>query len=281
MQHQVVPVKRALAFVALLLFLVPTVAADHVFSHRAIVTGRVLGSDGVPVAGAAVNVTFDGVDIGGPCFDSRDEATGPHGDFTLCRHTHAMPANEVTVTVKVLGHETTAVFDKELRRTAVRVTLPMATPADHRDLGGERSFNRSLLVAGRFFNIGDTTVENVPVNGTPLAGQPILVRIVTENGILIVEKNATTNEFGDYRAAFDDARELPANTTVRIETTVGSRQQPLDMTFRRADIDIVLRPEPQEPLPDRPGTKPVPALGSLATVLVALTLVALRRRVRA
>lgn len=263
---------RVLALALLALLLLPVATADHVFSHRVIVTGRVLGSDGVPVAGADVELDFQGVEVGGACFDARDAKTGSHGDFSVCRHAHAMPAGEVVVTVRVLGHETSVPFDKELRRTAVNIMLPMPTPQEHRDLGGERSFDRSLLVAGRFFNIGDATVENVPVNGTPLAGQPVLVRIVTENGILIVEQNATTNEHGDYSAAIEGATDLPNGTRAVVETTIGSRSKPLDLTFRRADIDIVVRPEPEEPLPDRPGTKPVPApaaSGVLALALVA------------
>src|ERR1700752_1037177 len=94
---------------ALLLFagmtLLPVAAADHSYSHRYIIYGRVLDANHDPVQGVTVNVGYDSVFQGtleGACANqpgTETEAfgrtqnipvTNAWGEFMVCFHKHGM-----------------------------------------------------------------------------------------------------------------------------------------------------------------------------------------------
>ncbi len=264
-QHQVVRVKWiSLAIVVALL--APLTVADHVFSHRVIVVGRVVGSDGVPVAGAPVTLVWSGLDAPSRCFDSRAEVTGAQGDFTICRHAHAMPENEVAAEVTVQGETYRVPFDKELRRSSVLLRLD--APAGSRDIGGERAFQRTVHVEGRLFALGAAEEEGVAVDGTPFLAREVDVRLVTETGIVITNRSARSNDYGDYSVDLE-ATELPVGARIVARSGGLERSVDLDPFFRRADVDLV-RPLPEEPIV-RPGTGEVRVpFGGASAVVVAL-----------
>lgn len=258
---------------ALALF-APVVVADHVFSHRTYVVGRVVDAQGIPVAGSPVAVQLN-VRAGGACIDSKPERTGPQGDFEICRHTHVLPAN-ASAHVTVEGIERDLAIDPDLRLASLRLQLPGAAPAI--DLTGVREFNRTYLVAGRHFARlpEPSAVEGVNVNGTPLGGN-VTARLIAQ-GREIATANASPDEHGDFRLTFSiDA--IPEGAMVRVESGREVVEETASALFRRSDVLLVRDDRlSQGPREDAPGSAPgkVP-LGTWAP-LAALALSALAWR---
>ena len=157
--------RLVLLALALFLALAPVVMADHVYSHRTYVLGRVLDVEGRPAAGVVVTAGFDGIETGGRCFDSRPEVTGPRGDYEICRHTHALREG-ISVTVSVGNTSRTVAVDPDLRLASV--DLQLGVTATH-DVSGERQFARGFDVRGRAFTLLPEPVEEegVRVNARP------------------------------------------------------------------------------------------------------------------
>lgn len=265
-------------FLLALLVVAPLAAADHVYSHRLVVTGRVVDPDGAPVAGQAVALTVVGLQVGGPCFDSGEERTGPRGDYRLCRHAHAMPAG-VRVNVTAAGASGEADVDPALRRAAVHLRTPEPVPGG-RDVEGERTFARTFRVEGRVMTAatGPAQVEGVNVTALPEQGRPVNVTL-TLAGETLAAADATTDEHGDYAVdlAVDD---VPAGARVRLTTEGAQRDAPADAAVRRADLDLVLPGEETPPTLEPPGTRTprVPLPWPLAVLALAAAGLVLRKR---
>lgn len=268
------------ALLGLATLLAPLAASDHVFSHRLVVTGRVLGADGAPVAGAPINVTFDGVAVGGQCLQREDGVTSETGDFTLCRHAHDLPGRDVVAHVRVQGETFDAVVDPVTRRVAMHLVLD--EPSTSRDIGGERLFNRTVRVEGRLMLLGDVNVEGVDVNASPIFGREIDARIVTANGIVVVRGNDTTNDQGDYAVVLETTQ-LPDDARVEVRYGDDLRNVTLDPRIRRADVDVLIDPRADaEPPIQPPGTGKVrvPGIELAFLVLGVLASSQLRSRMR-
>ncbi|HWH08590.1 MAG TPA: hypothetical protein VNX21_05275 [Candidatus Thermoplasmatota archaeon] len=267
-------VRRLTLLVALALL--PLAAADHVYSHRLVVTGRVVDAEGLPVAGQAVRVAVAGVDATHPCFDAAEAVTGPRGDFTLCLHAHEM-TDGVMVNVTVAGASAEAAVDPALRRAAVRLQLP--EPAAARDIEGERLFAKTFRVEGRVMRAlaGVASVERVNVTSTPAGGEVVRV-VLARDGTELAAGNATTNEHGDYALDLDAGDVERAR--VRIEVAEGRLEAPASARFRRADLDLVFPAPEAEPVVERPGTRTpeVPLAGGVAVAALTLAAIAARPR---
>lgn len=260
------------------LFLAPVALADHVFSHRLYIVGRVVDEAGVPVAGQAVRVTSESVRSSGGCIDSKTEVTGPMGDFEVCRHAHALPEN-ATLVVQVAGHNETVALDHDLRRVAVHVRLPGATPGV--DIGGWREFNRTYVVTGRHFGYTAqaTNAEGVLVNASPIISNVSVT--VRSGGDEIATAQVKPNEHGDFRASLD-LEAIPAGTIVHVTSGREVVEKPASALFRHTDVQLVrddrfARAGPGE---DAPGTSTgkVPLPAGLLLVALALGAALARKR---
>lgn len=273
MLHQVGLRRLALAAALVgLLALAPGASADHEFSHRVEVHGRVVDAEGHPVPGARVNATFHGIDAPLKCFDAKDERTNERGDLHVCRHYHELPAG-VEATIEVLGASARVGIDPHLRRAYV--ALQLDAPSDVRSIQGERAFFRNVTVSARVVDAlpAPVKVEAVTVPGVPRAGALANVTLADASGGVLAAGNATTSEFGDLRLDLPIA-ELPQGARVRIELGFATRTGELNASSRRADFAIVHTVE--APIPPPGSNTPLPAL--LAVGGVALAALLARRR---
>lgn len=262
-------VRLALAIaIALAPALAVPAAADHVFSHRVYIVGRVVDVDGVPAPGLAVNVTFENIRATSRCFDSKPEVTGPTGDYEVCRHTHAIPAN-ATATVRVGGEERTVAIDPDLRHASASFQLP--TPTASHDIHGERTFARTLLVTGRAFEllVAPEAEEGVDVSARPLA-ENVSVSLRAGDEVL-ANATARPNEHGLYRVELA-VEGIPAGAVVRAVAGADGGEELASPTFRRADVNIVrdhrLAGGPGEEAPG--STTPIGAWLAVAALTLAV-----------
>ena len=264
----------------LLLLLAPLALADHVYSHRVVVAGRVVDASGMPVPSLPVQVRFAGLAQGDgttACFDAPSDRTGPQGDFTLCRHAHVVPRG-VRVNVTAGNASMEADLDPDLRRVSFHLRLPEASPA--RDIEGERLFARAFRVEGRVMQHSPTptAVEGVNVTSLPVGGVPVNVTLAND-GRILAAGNATTNEHGDY--ALDlPAGEIPLGTRVHVRVPGDQRSDPASATFRRADVEFVVGRASETLIPERPGTRTpdIPLPWPLVALALGVAALAMRRR---
>ena len=252
----------------LVLLATPLAGADHVFSHRVHIVGRVVDIDGTPVAGADVHVEADDAGWGGACFDTPDKPTGPRGDFALCRHTHALKGDEV-VRITVGNVTVAAPVDADARHAWAHIRLDGPAPA--RDLTGVREFAASYHVDGRFFRILRIVEQEEGVNITarPAGG---LLNLSLVHGEEVLATTTTGGGFhGEFQADFDIAS-WPNGTLLVVEYAGTMRAQKADDAFRRSDV-VFLLDAPGPVLTEAPpGSQATPAPGALATVAVLGTL---------
>ncbi|HUR69966.1 MAG TPA: hypothetical protein VM370_12030 [Candidatus Thermoplasmatota archaeon] len=260
--------RRGSLALALALFLaLPVAAADHVFSHRVYVVGRVLDPEGRPAAGVEVNLTFEGIRASVGCFDNRPERTGPRGDYEICRHTHSIPAN-ATVTVRVGELSRTVPIDPDLRHAVASFQLNMSSA---HDVSGERQFARTFTVTGRAFALLAKPIqaEAVEVNATPLI-ENVTVELRVLDRVL-ASKVAPPNEHGLFMADLE-VTDIPAAAIVRASAGRDFTEEPASALFRRADVNVLRDVRLlQGPGDDAPGSAPTPSGAWPSLLAVALT----------
>lgn len=217
------------------LLLAPLASADHVFSHRVYVVGRVIDAEGLPAPGLAVNVTFEGAPASRACFDSKAEVTGPTGDYEVCRHVHAI-ADDATVTVRVGGAQKSASVDPDLRHAVASLQLDGPAPFD--DINGERTFARTFLVTGRMFELlrEPQEEEGIEVDARPFH-EEVNVSIRAGEEVL-ANATAKPDEHGRYRAQLE-VGELPPGAVVRVVAGRDGGEEVASALMRRADLNVV------------------------------------------
>lgn len=255
---------RAGALLLLALVLAaPVASADHVYSHRAMVVGRVVDADGEPAPGLALQVETHGFDVAGPCHGF-DDSTNATGDFRICRHAHVVPPN-ANVTLRLGNLSWDVALDPLLRQGSIAIQLPHAR--DARDVTGDRAFHRTLLVAGRVFAHARSVVEAIPVNATAMEGN-VTVALVAGDATL-AQANASLDENGEFVVALP-AQALPADAKVRVDTARGATTFAANATMRRVDAGILLEPPSGPDLAQAPGNRtPSPAWGAFAALALS------------
>lgn len=223
------------AVILLALLLIPLAGADHVFSHRLYVVGRIVDGEGLPAPGLAVNVTFEGVRASGRCYDGKPDVTGPRGDYEVCRHVHELPA-DARVVVRAGDAERVALIDQDLRHATA--SLQLAGPAPGRDITGEREFARAFRVTGRSFALlaASENAEGVEVDASPLHTN-VTARLLDGERI-VAEGNTTPNEHGLYTVDLDVA-DLPQGAVVEVSNGRERAEATASPLFRRADLNLV------------------------------------------
>lgn len=285
---------RALIVLGLLVgtLLAGVAGADHTYTHRYLVVGRVIDADGEPVSGAPVTAVLKDVPVG-PCQGYADgdtpfyaARTTTKGDFAICFHTHSVPEG-TPIVVNASGERVTLVADHDLRRTVVHHRL--GNVSDEKDSGAVQFFAYRYLVTGRVWReTGPVLVENIPANGTTPANEPVNVTLAIDGG-RTHRQTARTDAYGDYVVEFrvDDAF-MAATVSVAYGDAVVAAAA--DTAFRRSDVDVVLARSEADRMADAlargppagqapPGTE-APAAGA-AAALAAVAAVALASRQRA
>lgn len=253
----------------LLVALAPIAAADHVYSHRYLVLGRVVDADGSPVPNVTVSLTLRDLQTEGPCSNqpgtetdafgrTQDRpVTNAFGEFTFCRHVHAMSrALPGTAALRVEAANVTqeVALDPDFRASFLVLRLPAASPqADPGALVG------TYTVAGRAWQPapGGATVEGIRVFGATLNRVPVNLTLAYDGKT--VRANATTNNYGDFAVRVPvDGRAAQGRVTVEVLGQVHEANLTAEgVTYVKAAHQA---PSPAAPTPATPtGAAPTPA----------------------
>lgn len=264
--------RAVLALVALLLA-VPLAGADHVYSHRFVFEGRLVGADGTPLANRTVEFFATGDTFAEPCREGSRPVTDENGDFSFCFHKHGLDAR---TEVGVRSGNATVVkpMDTAFRKSVVTLVEPNETGV------APEGWDAAHLVAGRVWRSGAQELEGVRVFGVTLARVPVNVT-VTDGAGGRDTMQVVTDGFGDFRAPIRLVGGVdPANVTVELEV-LGLRQtRALDIFSHRLTVGFLLPPERDaaEPdldvafRPDAPVSTPGQSVGRVSPGLVLLVL---------
>lgn len=233
-------------FCAAALLLVPAqpVLADHAYSHRYVIYGRVIDALGEPAMGWVASATISGPTVSGECPLSPAPApsTTAYGDFFLCYHVHEMTSG--TVTVQGNSFSQTYPLDVNLRKTAVRIQLPITWPT--KDPTAVANFDSQYTVRGRVWQPAPgSRVESIPVNGVVLSSEPVSVHTIFNTN---AERAGSplTNTYGDYTSTLSLGAPLTGGVVhvVSHGFSVNTNGIPLDTQFMVSDVDVVVPAPP-------------------------------------
>lgn len=239
----------SLAFLALAAL--PLAAADHAYSHRYIVYGRVIDSENYPVPGLTVDLGYEKpFEAEGPCANQpgtetdafgatrTSPVTNQYGEFTFCFHTHSMSRSSPgtgILRIESLNVEKKIEFDGYMRYSPVVVKLdaPQAT-------ANKTILDESYTVFGRAWkNAGtDIRVEGIRVYGDTLHNEPANVTF-TYNGKEPITLSTTTNNYGDFSLRVP-VTERPTSGTVTMtiaNQTFTANVEPSGVTAFRAESE--------------------------------------------
>lgn len=245
--------------------LAPLAAAEgHVYSHRFVIEGRLVGADGLPLAGREIAFAADGAGFEEPCEgEPVQNVTDEWGDFRFCFHEHALdPRTHVMVSY---GNVTASKpMDTAFRRSIVLMREPNETGV------APEGWARTYRIAGKAWQAGVVELDGVRVFGRAVPDLPVNLTITGDDG-----ENATyrtsTDAYGDFDfvVGIDAA---PGNVTARIEALGRSQPVRLDPTFHRSTAPVFVPPEDRVVVEEgtggpvnasfEPTTGPGPAPGS-------------------
>lgn len=272
-----------------LALLAPPAVADHVYSHRYVFEGRLIGGNGLPIPAAPVDFFAEGDTFVERCAEEPLHAlTSELGDFTFCFHKHDLkPATIVGVTA---GNATIRKpIDTTMRRTVVLLrdydVDGVAPPA----------WNETFRVTGRAWHPGSTYLEGVHVFGLAVPNLPLNVTLTTAEGA--VSYPVVTNAYGDFEATLRVRPDIALDDAViRVEPPQGpATEEGLSTVFHRNIVALWLPPpagfiavddRTSDPIglatQTPPGTSEGSALGLVVfgLGLVAVIVLALRGRNR-
>jgi hypothetical protein len=244
------------AFAFLALALLPAAAADHAYSHRYIVFGRVVDAQDDPVPGLTVDLGYEEpFEPEGPCADQpgtetaafgrtrTTPVTNQYGEFVFCFHTHSMsrtvPGTGI-LRIDTLEYEQRIEFDGFMRYSFVPIKLPNAQATANTTIT-----DTNYTVQGRVWRAtgGPTNVEGVRVYGDTVQNTPVVVTLAAE-GQEPITVNATTNGYGDFWIRIPTPAQATSGTvTLTVENaTFEEDVQPNGVTAFRAEMPKVRDP---------------------------------------
>lgn len=245
---------KPLALALLIAVAIPSVAADHVYSHRYLIEGRLVGSDGAPLPGRDVAFVGENVSFSEACRDGGHRSiTDENGDFRFCFHTHDLPPNG-----RVGARSGDAGAMVALDPTVRRSTL---TLRDERAPGVEPAgWNESYRVGGRVWRVGPTELENVRVYGAAIAHVPVNLTVHTADGSE-TRFETETDAYGDFDLVVTTAAD-PSTVTLTVEALGVGQPAALDAASHRTSLTLFL-PAETEASAYPAGTAFVPQPGTL------------------
>lgn len=214
-------VALALALLVGVSYLAPLAMADHAYSHRYIIFGRVSDANGDPVPNLTVNLNYFDFKPETPCgyqpgtqteAFGRTENTPPwdgvsqpvraftnqFGEFIFCFHTHplsrTLPGSGRLEIPEADNFARDITFDANTRQQFVDLQLPTA-----RDDANKLVNSAYYTVYGRLWrpDSSDPQVEGIRVFGKTLNQVPVNVTLTLDNGT-VIERTAHTNNYGDF-----------------------------------------------------------------------------------
>lgn len=221
--------------------LTPSALADHAYSHRYVVFGRVLDENGAPAPGLEV-IGAPTFGYEGPCVthpEARTDAwgaeafsrTNERGEFWLCYHAHVLSAaspGEVRLDVRgptgeSLARETLSA-DPLMRVSFVDLRIPGSADGDATLLDGEH------LVAGRVWSpwVSGEKLDGVPVEGLALKDLPVNVSV--RDGDTQRTAATRTNAYGDFAVRVPLDAPLTDAAVVRVEYDGTHAERPANAT---------------------------------------------------
>lgn len=232
---------------AILLLLVPVAQADHAYSHRYIVYGRVVDANGDPVPGVTIDLGYEKPFAPeGPCNNqpgTETQAFGPtrnqpvtnqQGEFIFCFHTHGLSRS--TPGVGILRIDAYNVnervpFDGFMRYSFVPVKLaaPIAS-------ANKTAASQEHTVLGRVWEAssGEIKVEGVGVYGDTIKDTDYTVT-VTVPGAAPQIASGKTNGYGDFSIRVP-LSPRPSEGNVKLEIAGRTFEEPLDATMGATHI---------------------------------------------
>ncbi|HUR69131.1 MAG TPA: hypothetical protein VM370_07775 [Candidatus Thermoplasmatota archaeon] len=254
----------------MVLLLLPVALGDHVYSHRFVFDGRLVGADGAPLPGRQIQFFSEGQDFLETCREGQRVVTDEFGDFHFCYHVHDLdPATRVGV--RAGNASATRPIDIAMRRSFVLLREPNETGLV------PPGWNESYRISGRAWRPGATTLEGVPVYGEAVAALPINLTIKVpgqEDSVF----HTMTDGYGD----FDLVLETVANASaLSLSLEAMGRGQPVqaDAFFHRSYAPVyVANAQPPAKAPvagafDAPPGSATPRASPLLAVALAVGIV--------
>jgi hypothetical protein len=237
---------RALMPLAILLLAsaaLPVAEADHVYSHRFVMEGRVLDAEGLPVPGLPVEFYSVGWSAGAACQREPPAAvTDENGDFRFCYHVHEVSASW-RVGVLVNGTrcpDCERPMDTAFRRTVITTVLENETGV------APSEWERTYSVTGKVWRRGATLLEDVPVHGLAITDAPVNVTLRLPDGTS-TEEQLVTDGFGDFDGTFLLEEGVNASEVEMVLETMGQRQtRPLATSAHRQTVGFMLPPQDED-----------------------------------
>lgn len=251
-----------------LLLLAPLAAADHVFSHRIVIEGRLIGGDGLPIPGRVVELDVTGERLNEPCAEGHKQVTDEWGDFRFCYHRHEV-APEGVVRVASGNASGERPLDGDLRRMVFYLEDEAASGVE------PRGWATTYFVDGRVWERRPTVLEGVPVSGITYPNMPVNITLlnVSDASGRGAYYDLETDGFGDYTAQIRFAQAVHAEVALfraSAEGFEGRVEAAADTRFHRNTLDLAY---PLDGPP--PGPPPGSASGPLTTALILAVVLAL------
>jgi hypothetical protein len=261
--------------VALLALLVlPIASADHAYSHRFVLDGRLVGSDGLPLPGRTLEFFAQGEDFLEPCREGMSPITDEFGDFRFCYHKHDLkPATKVGVRYGNVSIERTV--DVATRRVPTFLREPNETGI------APPNWSETYRISGRAWRPGPIVLEGVQVFGEAVIALPVNLTIHFADGSDQVFRSSTDG-YGDYDLVVETPAD-PSTFSVAIEARGRTQPVQLDAFYHRsyAPVFVTLADAPptvptgggsEEPVEQPPGNT-TPRVNPVLVVAVVLALV--------
>lgn len=221
----------------------PLAAADHAYSHRYIIYGRVVDAEGAPLVGVQVSASIDRQEIEGQCDVQKPPATRSTtdslGEYFWCFHTHRMGGTGV-FTVRAENETRTADLDTDLRKSRVDFRVPTDVPGKHGDLD---RFNTSYALTLTAWKPGATSIEGISVEGTALRARAFVATFRYNDG-KERSTNATTNDYGDATFSVNLGEPLRSGTVVVTAQRGATAAGAMDTTFHASTLVFMDPPAP-------------------------------------
>ncbi|MFA5860252.1 MAG: hypothetical protein WDA16_01015 [Candidatus Thermoplasmatota archaeon] len=228
---------KAALLLVIVSLLLPFAVADHAYSHRYIIYGRVVDANGNPVPGMTVNVERHNFgNYEGTCTDQSGTetdafgrtktipVTNQYGEFMYCYHAHQIPrVDSPTVTVTVAGTNFTkdVTLDAYFRQTFVPIQLN-----DVMDNANTTILDTDYTVLGRIWRPGEVKLEAISVYGLAIANTPVNVTLTLPDGTK-TSMNTITNTYGDFAVRIPTVARVTGGT-VSYDISDGHFEAPVD-----------------------------------------------------
>lgn len=253
--HARVLLLAALLALGPLALLVPTGGADHTFSHRFVLEGRLIGNNSLPIPDRAVEFWSEGDTFTEPCVEGHRNVTDEYGDFRFCFHKHDL-ASGSTVGARSGAANVSKQMDTAFRKSVVTL--------DDRETDGVAppGWEKTHFVGGRAWRPGGQMVDGVQVFGNTVNHAPVNVTLRTSEGPG-QRMQTTTDAYGDFQIDVRLPDEVPPGE-VGVEVEIMGRRETrvFDDHTHRLTIGMFLAPEgASHTMPTIAGPTPPPYPG--------------------